>query len=397
MMVANSFDLWQKDAFFSAAEEVQESADIMESAYRMWIKERREGLQTAESAELCRELQTALGTAKWQLEEFERAIRLSHGHRHDDITATRHRQFIAAIEIQICRVEDALKEAFIEEGKQPLRWVNLDEEERDDLAMFLSGTSPSLQPSAKNTLLENCHGGMDSNPNFNSTCNGNMCEVNIFKDSGKDAECFIDVEDEESSGRTDEVSCGQDRTTGTRRTWSSPNFGALKIVIADKYEDRSQIRSGIEATPKEKGSKPLFRKQRCGELPQAKGALSLFNQCLLFFIQVDSKWLLSDVGQDKRCWSYFLRLGNPLSGEGCDCESLPGCFQDLGAGETSSSNVTARLDEKLGVILDFLATQAVNALILSLSLSLSIYIYIYMLARIFVSTDSPFPCELSSI
>lgn len=27
-MVANSFDLWQKDAFFSAAEEVQESADM---------------------------------------------------------------------------------------------------------------------------------------------------------------------------------------------------------------------------------------------------------------------------------------------------------------------------------------------------------------------------------
>ena len=27
MMVANSFDLWQKDVFFSAAEEVQESAD----------------------------------------------------------------------------------------------------------------------------------------------------------------------------------------------------------------------------------------------------------------------------------------------------------------------------------------------------------------------------------
>jgi len=28
MMVANSFDLWQKDVFFSAAEEVQESADM---------------------------------------------------------------------------------------------------------------------------------------------------------------------------------------------------------------------------------------------------------------------------------------------------------------------------------------------------------------------------------
>ncbi|XVE98757.1 hypothetical protein REPUB_Repub03eG0136200 [Reevesia pubescens] len=271
MMVANSFDLWQKDAFFSAAEEVQESADIMESAYRMWIKERREGLKTADSAELCRELQTALGTAKWQLEEFERAIRLSHGHRCDDITATRHRQFIVAIESQICRVEAALKDAFIEEGNQPLRWINLDEEECDDLAMFLSGTFPSLQPSAKNTLLESCHRRKDTDPNFN----GNMSEVKIFKD----AECVIDVEDEESSGRTDDVSCGQDKTIGTRRTWSSPNFGALKIVIADEYEDRSQIRSGTEATPKEKGSKPFFHKQRCGELPQAKGAFSLFNPC----------------------------------------------------------------------------------------------------------------------
>lgn len=28
MMVANSFDLWKKDSFFAAAEEVQESADM---------------------------------------------------------------------------------------------------------------------------------------------------------------------------------------------------------------------------------------------------------------------------------------------------------------------------------------------------------------------------------
>ncbi|OMO61337.1 t-SNARE [Corchorus capsularis] len=259
----------------------------MESAYRMWIKE-REGLKTADSAELCTELQTALGTAKWQLEEFERAIRLSHGHRCNDITATRHKQFIAAIESQICRVETALKEAFIEEGKQPLRWVNLDEEERDDLAMFLSGTSPSLQPSERNTLLENCHSRKDTDPNFYATFNGNMHEAESFEASGKDVECVIDVEDGESSGRTDnkssrrtdDISCGQDRTTGSRRTWSSPNFGALKIVISDDCEDRSQIRSGIEATPKEKGPKPFFSKQRCGELTQAKGAFNLFNQAV---------------------------------------------------------------------------------------------------------------------
>jgi hypothetical protein len=67
MMVANSFDLWQKDVFFSAAEEVQESADIMESAYRLWFKEKRDGRVSVESDELCKELQAALSTAKWQV------------------------------------------------------------------------------------------------------------------------------------------------------------------------------------------------------------------------------------------------------------------------------------------------------------------------------------------
>ncbi|KAK8972830.1 hypothetical protein V6N11_057340 [Hibiscus sabdariffa] len=273
MMVVNSFDLWQKDAFFSAAEEVQESADVMESAYRMWTKERRKGHKASDSAQLCRELQTALGTAKWQLEEFERAIKFCHGHHCDDYRASRHRQFIAAIEGQIHRVEAALKEAFIEEGKQPLRWVDLDEEECDDLAMFLSGTSPSLQPSKKNTLLVK---RKNTDPNGNATCDWNMPEVKFFNDFGKDIECIIDIE-EESSGKTDDVSSGHDRTNSSPRTWSSPNFGSLKIVIADEYKDRSQIR--VEATPKEKGFKPFFHTQKCGELPQVKGAVNLFKQC----------------------------------------------------------------------------------------------------------------------
>jgi hypothetical protein len=59
-MVVNSFDLWQKDVFFSAAEEVQKSTDIMESAYRLWIREKKD--------EICKELQAALGTAKWQVQ-----------------------------------------------------------------------------------------------------------------------------------------------------------------------------------------------------------------------------------------------------------------------------------------------------------------------------------------
>ncbi|PPR89200.1 hypothetical protein GOBAR_AA31495 [Gossypium barbadense] len=304
MMVVSSFDLWQKDAFFSAAEEVQESADVMESVYRMWIKEMREGQKSSDAAELCRGLQTALGTAKWQLEEFERAIRLSCGHGCDDNRASRHKQFIAAIESQICRVEAALKEAIIEEGKQPLRWVDLDKQECDDLAMFLSGTSPSLQQSMENTLLVNSHRRKDTNPNVNATCNRNMPEVKSLNDFGKDVECLIDVEDERSSGKTDDVSSGQDRTTSTRRTWSTPNFGSLKIVIADEYADRNQMRSGMEATPKEKGSKPFFSKQRCGELTQAKCVFNLFNRYPLYCIQVESNWLLCPVDHTT--------LGNPL-------------------------------------------------------------------------------------
>lgn len=39
----------------------------MESAYRAWLRERRERSNTVDLNELCRELQTALGTAKWQV------------------------------------------------------------------------------------------------------------------------------------------------------------------------------------------------------------------------------------------------------------------------------------------------------------------------------------------
>ena len=83
-----------------------------------------------------------------QLEEFERAVRLSHGHCRDDTTLTRHKQFVNASENQIYRVHCALQEALTENGKQkPLRLVDLNKEERDDLAMFLSGSSLTSESS----------------------------------------------------------------------------------------------------------------------------------------------------------------------------------------------------------------------------------------------------------
>ncbi|KAF0922022.1 hypothetical protein E2562_023982 [Oryza meyeriana var. granulata] len=41
--MATSFDRWEKDPFFPAAEEVQESADRMESVYRIWVQPCRTG------------------------------------------------------------------------------------------------------------------------------------------------------------------------------------------------------------------------------------------------------------------------------------------------------------------------------------------------------------------
>lgn len=149
MLVANTFDLWQKDIFFSAAEEVQASADIMESAYRTWVRQKREGISSIAVDELCRELQTALATAKWQLDEFQRAVRMSYRNV-DEIRSTRHEQFVSAIATQISGVEEALKEYFSDGVRKPLRWVNLDEDERDDLAMFLSG-NPGSSNSTKDS------------------------------------------------------------------------------------------------------------------------------------------------------------------------------------------------------------------------------------------------------
>ncbi|XP_010093846.2 uncharacterized protein LOC21396027 [Morus notabilis] len=293
MLVANSFDLWQKDAFFSAAEEVQESADIMESAYRTWVRERRERPSLDNLDELSRELQTALGTAKWQLEEFERAVRLSYGHRSDDNSTARHSQFIAAIGSQISRVEATLRESFLEEGKLPLRWVNLDEEERDDLAAFLSGTPQITQsakdecvdvrPSTKSSSEESHFWSRDTDLHSSAASKRNtLDEIVCVKDESpmhKNVNYAMELEGKEILGSRDDIIGQADRTTNSRRTWSTPNFGALKIVIADEDDvQRNKSISGLENTPKEKGSKFVFWKKRCGELSRTTGTVNLFNQ-----------------------------------------------------------------------------------------------------------------------
>ncbi|GKC99857.1 hypothetical protein Tco_1170132 [Tanacetum coccineum] len=88
---------------------------------------------------------------KWlQLEEFERAVVLSYDKNSTDDMKDRHRDFISAMESQISRVESSWNDSSVSTGKPPRPWVRLDEGERRELALFLSGsTTPGDEQPAK--------------------------------------------------------------------------------------------------------------------------------------------------------------------------------------------------------------------------------------------------------
>lgn len=209
-----------------------------------------------------------------QLDEFEKAVRLTPGHRSNNYIAARHRQFIDAIENQISRVELALREALNDEGKQTLQWINLDEEERDDLATFLSGSS-----SASSSLQDEC---IKVRPSTKSS----LLEKSSDELKGSNSDFVIQVE-EELSGKRDYILPSAETSGGTRRTWSLPNFDSLNIVIGNEDGEQNRLMACVESTPKEKGSKHGFRKQKYEEHLQAKGAIRLFHQvrfrCVPFF------------------------------------------------------------------------------------------------------------------
>ncbi|KAL4308814.1 hypothetical protein GQ457_01G026900 [Hibiscus cannabinus] len=124
--MASSFDRWEKDPFFSVAEEVQQSAD------RTWIHALKDVSCTWNLKEIGRDLRTAISTTKWQLEEFEMAVQLS---SQCEEARERHSDFIAAIKDQILTIEKYLLESACSEVRSSM---HLDEGERNELALFLS-------------------------------------------------------------------------------------------------------------------------------------------------------------------------------------------------------------------------------------------------------------------
>ncbi|XVE95001.1 hypothetical protein REPUB_Repub02eG0058900 [Reevesia pubescens] len=211
--MASSFDRWEKDPFFSVAEEVQESADRMESTYRTWIHAKKDVSGTWNFEELHRDLRTALGTTKWQLEEFEKAVQSSYSRSSSEDARDRHREFIVAIEDQISKVEKSLQESTLSEGNTSMPWVRLDEGECNELALFLSGPSVSgdkkLPPKSQSRY--------------------NEIPLGINKESVPDC-----LKNSNQSGEWSSSEAKGEKSHGHRRTASaSADIGAWKIAIGD--------------------------------------------------------------------------------------------------------------------------------------------------------------------
>ncbi|KAL5699855.1 hypothetical protein ACHQM5_030695 [Ranunculus cassubicifolius] len=274
---SNSFDLWQKDAFFSAAEEVQQSADIMESMYRMWVRGRRE---IEYSHQLRRDLQISLGTAKWQLDEFDKAVRFTHGYNNSqDNTAARHKQFVDIIDKQISFVEKQLRDSLAEE-KQTLSWVHLDEEETDALEAFLSGTSATSQTTDDDIDLESSKSSSFSGDHIRRKDTDNLdtfdCSTKSYKQVvtiNRDTKYVVELEAKQAPRNCDDQT---DKLAGQMKMWTAPNFGSWKIVIADEDEQNKTLGTYSESSSKGKTYGSRIRKQKGDEHLQTRGRISNF-------------------------------------------------------------------------------------------------------------------------
>lgn len=149
--MVSSFQQWESDPLFSAAEVVQDSADRMESIFHLLLHE--QSLVRGEHPDKRlltsiqyhrRDLETTLETARWQLEDFERAVDLSARKDNSyskEAVILRHKQFIGAIREQIIHVDKSLEDLSTgNASKNSL--VNLNRHEIDGLALFLSGGVP---------------------------------------------------------------------------------------------------------------------------------------------------------------------------------------------------------------------------------------------------------------
>ncbi|KAJ1263120.1 hypothetical protein BS78_09G160700 [Paspalum vaginatum] len=146
--MAEGFGRWESDPLFPAAECVQDSADRMEGVYRLLLHERKVMQYGTSDAKFHAPMQyerdaiTALGTTKWQLEQFEREVNaaaFSDKSKSRENAILKFRQFIRAIAEQISQVEESLESLRVSSSRTP-KHLYSSEYDGDGLASFLSGT-----------------------------------------------------------------------------------------------------------------------------------------------------------------------------------------------------------------------------------------------------------------
>ncbi|XAR61948.1 hypothetical protein NMG60_11016505 [Bertholletia excelsa] len=223
--MASQFDRWEKDPFFSAAEEVQESADRMGWTYRTWIHSTRDSSGLWNPEELRRDLHTAIDTTKWQLEEFERAVRSSYSNSLAGDAKERHHEFITAVGYQISEIESSLHELSIADGKPPALWLQLDEGDRDELALFLSGQSVRVNEAAnidvKSELL-----------------------ANFLETKRPSTDAFS------KNSQLNLLGAREDKLPGPHRTASaSADIGSWKIAVTDEVFPQSSSKGHMGTSP----------------------------------------------------------------------------------------------------------------------------------------------------
>ncbi|XP_072998403.1 uncharacterized protein [Typha latifolia] len=147
--MAESFSRWESDPLFSAAEVVQDSADRMETVFRLFLHEQELMQGDHSDTKLLssmqyhkRDLFTALETTRWQLEDFERAVNLatlSDKSNSRENAISKFRQFIRAIKEQIFQVESCVGNSSLADSSRSSHSKNSAEHDTDGLALFLSG------------------------------------------------------------------------------------------------------------------------------------------------------------------------------------------------------------------------------------------------------------------
>lgn len=225
------------------------------------------------------------------MEEFERAVCLSYRNNGDDITITRHKEFVSAIEDQISRVETALKDSLEVEGNKSFRWVNLDKEECDDFAHFLSGT-----PGTSQMIKDDCLNIRDDDRSFGSQISPELKTPNQGEISEevltriKDTDGFIELQERRSPETGHEIRYRTDETSISQSDWRLPDRNTLEIVIDT---DDGQANGSTEATPKDKISKPFIWRSRGDVYHRAKEAQNHAQMRLINWINRVSHTMIS--------------------------------------------------------------------------------------------------------